>query len=462
VGDGLLAELRKLLEGEVIGPQDPAYDEARTLWNGMIDRRPAIIARCRTAADVASAVVFARERGLTVAVRGGGHNVAGLATADDGLVLDLSAMNEVTVDPDRRVARAGPGARLGDLDAATQAHGLATSMGVVSQTGIAGLTLSGGMGWLRRKHGLSCDNLISAEVVTATGDVITASEDENADLLWGLRGGGGNFGVVTSFAYRLHAVGPEVMFCFVLYPGDRSADALRTYAGYMAEAPDEVSPLAFLGRVPRADAFPADWHGKPYAAIAAMYAGPVDEGERALEPLRSIAEPIVDMSAPMLYGEAQKILDEDYPDGWRYYWKSIALDGLTDEVIDAVVELAAAAPSDHSTIDVWYHGGAMSRVGASETAYGDRSAPILIAPEANWEEPADDDANVAWARRVVEDMRRFPTGGTYLNFPGFLEEGERLLREAFGGNYDRLVALKDRFDPGNLFRVNQNIRPSGG
>ena len=449
------------LRGELLRPDDAEYDEARGLWNGVIDRRPALIARCVSVEDVVLAVNFARENDLLLAVRGGGHNVAGTASADGGLVIDLSAMKSIEVDPERRTVRAGAGVNIGELDEETQKHGLATPMGVVSETGIAGLTLNGGMGWLRRKHGLSQDNLRSVVVVTADGGVVTASETENDDLFWGIRGGGGNFGVVTSFEYRLHPVGPEVMFCFVLYPGDRANEVLRAGQVYVAGAPEEVSPLGVLGRVPRVEDFPEEWHGEQYVALLAMYAGPVEEGEEALKPLRELGEPIADLSGPMLYTEAQKILDEDYPDGWHYYWKSVNVDGLGDGVIEALMQHAESAPSDHSTIDVWFQGGAMGRVGPAESAFGDRSAPILLGIEANWEEePQEDEANIAWARDCYADMRRFSGGGVYLNFPGFLEEGQGLMRDAYGENYERLVALKNQYDPANLYRLNQNIEPT--
>ncbi|MGH3327839.1 MAG: FAD-binding oxidoreductase [Streptomycetales bacterium] len=455
-----VAILTGRLRGEVIEPGDPGYGDACAVWNGMIDKRPALIARCKGTGDVVTAVNFARDSGLPLAVRGGGHNVAGMALADGGLVVDLSPMRGVRVDPQRRKVRVEGGTRLGDLDRETQVYGLATPTGVVSRTGVAGLTLSGGIGWLRRKYGMSCDNLVSTEVVTADGRVLTASAGEHPDLFWGLRGGGGNFGVVTSFEFRLHRVGPQVMFCFVLYPGDRAPDVLRACDRYVADSPDEVSPLAFLGRVPAAEMFPPGWHGHPFVAVAALYAGGVAEGEQVLRPLRELHEPIVDLSAARPYVEVQQVLDEDYPDGGRYYWKSAHLDGLGDEVIDRLVAHADAAPSDQSTVDVWYHGGVMSRIGAADTAFGDRSAPILIAPEANWVHPSDDAANLAWARRCVDDMRRFSDRGGYLNFPGFLEEGERLLREAYGDNYQRLAAVKDAYDPANLFRINQNIQPA--
>lgn len=452
------------LRGELLRAGDGGYEEARKVWNGMIDRRPAMIARASSVADVLNSVNFARENDLLVAVRGGGHNVAGTGTVDGGLLIDLSRMKGIRVDPERRTAHVEPGVTIGELDKKTQAFSLAVPMGVVSETGIAGLTLGGGLGWLRRKHGLSSDNLLSVDLVRADGSFVSASEEENPDLFWGVKGGGGNFGIVTCFEYRLHAVGPEVMFAFVFYPGERAREVLRSVNEYMAQAPDEVSPLAFLGRVPHDETFPEERQGEPFVAVAAMYAGEVEKGEKALRPLRELADPIVDLSGTMPYVEVQKVLDEDYPAGGRYYWKSQNVNGLGGEAIENLIAYAEAAPSNHSTIDIWYQGGAMSRVGASESAFGDRSTPILLGIEANWEEPSDDEANVEWARGVVAGMRRFSSGGAYLNFPGFMEEGQRLMRDAYGENYGRLVELKDEHDPDNLFRLNQNIRPtvSGG
>ena len=459
--EAVVEQFASRLRGELLRSGDAEYEEARQVWNGVIDRRPALIVRSDDADDVIDSVNFARENDLLVAVRGGGHNVAGTASADGGLVIDLSAMKEIEVDPERRTVRAGAGVTIGELDEETQKHGMATPMGVVSETGIAGLTLNGGLGHLRRKHGLSSDNLVSVDVVTADGRSLTASEDENADLFWAIRGGGGNFGVVTSFEYRLHPVGPEVMCAFVFYPGDRAKEVLRFGEEYAAHAPDGVSPLSFLGRVPRVEDFPEEWHGEQFVAFLAIYAGPVEEGEEVLRPLRELGDPIVDFSGPMPYTEVQKLLDEDYPDGWRYYWKSVNVGGLRDEVIEALIEHAEAAPSDHSTIDVWFQGGAMGRVGAGESAFGDRSAPILLGIEANWEpEPEEDETNIAWARNCFSDLRRFSDGGMYLNFPGFLEEGDAMMRDAYGENYERLVAIKNQYDPTNLFRLNQNIKPT--
>ncbi|MGB3632556.1 MAG: FAD-binding oxidoreductase, partial [Rubrobacteraceae bacterium] len=445
----VIEEFRTNLYGELIRSGDADYEEARQVWNSMIDKHPALIVRATGVSDVVNAVNFAREHGLLMSVRGGGHNVAGTAIADDGLVIDLSPMTRIQVDPEHRTVHAEAGVTLGELDERTQTFGLATPLGVVSRTGIAGLTLNGGIGWLRRKHGLSSDNLVSVDLVTADGRFLKASEDENQDLFWAVRGGGGNYGVITSFEYRMHPVGPEVMFDFVFYPGDKTHEVLRFLNEYMAQAPDEVSPLSFLGRGPADEMFPEESHGEPFVALAAMYAGEVEEGERVLKPLREILEPIADFSGPMPYTEVQQVLDEDYPDGLRYYWKSANVEEISEGVMDRLIAHAEAAPSDHSTIDIWYQGGAMGRVGADETAFGDRSAPFLLGIEANWEEPQDDEANVAWAREVVSDMRRFSDGGIYLNFPGFIEEGQDMMRDAYGENYERLVALKDEYDPTN-------------
>ncbi len=445
--------------GDVFERGSNDYERARSLWNGMIETRPAVIARPAGTDDVALALRVASERGLTVTVRGGGHGVAGNALSDAGLVVDLSAMKTIEVDSDARVARAGGGITLGELDRATQEFGLATPLGVVTKTGIAGLTLSGGIGWLRRKHGLAADNLLSLEVVTANGEVATASESENQDLFWALRGGGGSFGVVTSFEFRLHPVGPEVFFAFVLYPGERAHDVFRAVDDYMRVAPDEVSPIAFLGRVPHAEPFPADSHGRPYVAVAAMYVGEPEDGSRALEPLRGIGAAIVDLSGLLPYTEAQGILDEDYPDGRRYYWKSVDLEELSEGVLDALAVAADGAPSHHSTIDVWFHGGAMARVPADATAFGARPG-YLVGVEANWDEAEDDEANVAWARATVDSLRSYSSGGAYLNFPGFFEEGEELLRASYGeGNYTRLQAVKQEVDPDGLFGPLGGVRP---
>jgi hypothetical protein len=387
--------------------------------------------------------------------------VAGTAICDDGLVIDLSLLNKVEVDPEARTARAQGGATIADLDKATQQHGLATPMGVVSETGIAGLTLGGGIGWLRRKYGLSSDNLISVEVVTAGGRILKASQTENPDLFWGIRGGGGNFGIVTSFEYRLHPVGPEVMFVFVLYHGSKMREALCFYNDYCTTAPDEVSSFAISGTVPPEEDFPAEIHGEPYVMFAACYAGSVEEGRQVMQPLREFDEPMVDFSEPMPYTDVQMILDEDYPDGFHYYWKSLYLDRLDNEVIEAVAAWTEKRPSPLSTVDIWHMGGAISRFGAEDSAVGSRDAPYLLGVEANWEPSQDDEANIAWTRKCMADMRKFSDGSQYLNFPGFYEDEAETMRTTFGSQYERLVALKKKYDPSNLFRLNQNVKPTG-
>lgn len=449
------------LQGQLIRPGDADYDAARAVWNGMIDKRPALIARCARADDVIASVNFARENGLLVAVRGGGHNVAGSATCDGGLVIDLSPMKEITVDPEARIASVEGGVTWGELDRETQAFGLAAPGGLISDTGIAGLTLGGGFGWLRRKYGLSCDNLVAAEVVTADGRLVRASNTENADLLWGLRGGGGNFGIVTRFEFALHPVGPEVMFCIVFYPLDAAREALRLYRDYAASSPDEVSSIAFFGTMPAIDMFPQSAHGQPYLAVLACHCGSVEEGERIMQPLREFATPIVDLSDHMPFVEAQKFFDEDYPSHvLRYYWKSAYLESLDDEVIDRLIDLSRKRLSDLSTIDIWQMGGAMSRVGPTDTAFSTRYASFMLGIEANWERPEDDEKNIAWAREVAADMEQFSDGSQYFNFAGFLEDIRDAVRVSFKDNYDRLLDLKNKYDPDNLFRLNQNIRPT--
>lgn len=449
------------VEGQVIRPGDAEYDTARAIWNGMIDRHPALIVRPASTADVAAAILFARESQLRLAVRGGGHNVAGHAVCDDGLVIDLSSMKKVEVDPVARIARVQGGATLGDMDAATQAYGLVTPGGVVSKTGVAGLTLGGGYGWLRNKYGLACDNLIGAEVVTADGEIIHAGENENFDLLWGLRGGGGNFGVVTTFEFQLHPLGPEVMFVFVLHDGmgENMKRGLQFYREFSTNAPDEVSTIAVCGNVPPDPGFPAELHGHPYVLFGGLYAGSVEEGKKALQPLLDFGKPLLDFSGVKPYVEAQQAWDADYPDGHRYYWKSLNLTSFTDDVIDRIVKHARLMKSGHSTIDIWQIGGAVSRGSADKSAFNGRQAAFLLSPEANWEHPEDDDINIAWLREMIADMQDFSDGSAYLNFPGFQEEGDAMMRKAFGPQYERLAALKRKYDPTNLFSLNQNVKP---
>lgn len=460
IDDEQLEQFEAGFHGDLIRPDDPDYDEARAVWNGMIDKRPGLIARCAGATDVISAVNFARENAVLVAVRGGGHNVAGTAVCDDGLVIDCSEMTGVRVDPEARMAWVQAGATWADLDHETQAFGLATPGGVVSDTGITGLTLGGGIGHLRCKYGLSCDNLRSVDLVTAEGEYLTASADEHEDLFWGLRGGGGNFGIVTGFEFELHLIGPEVATCLVFYPGDRLTEVLPAYREFVGNAPDEISTLVFAGELPDEEMFPAERVHEQKFAIMGCYAGPADEGKSELTPLREFAEPIADFSGTMPYAEFQQLLDEDYPDGMRYYWKSLYLDELSETAINRIAYWAKAAPSPLSTVDVWQLGGAITDVGLEESAFAGRHVPFLLGVEANWEDPETDEANVEWVRDCLDDMRQFSDGSVYLNFPGFHEEGDEMMRTTFGPAYERLVALKDEYDPENLFQINQNIEPT--
>ena len=460
-----LLALSNRLAGRLVLPGDEDYEQLRGVWNGMIDRYPAAIAQCADAADVQAALEVVRTFELPVAIRGGGHNVAGFATCDDGLVIDLSPMRSVTVDVDEMTVRAGGGARWGDVDAATQQFGLATPGGVVSDTGIAGLTLGGGFGYLSGKFGLASDNLVSADVVTADGRLLTASETENPDLFWALRGGGGNFGVVTSFTYRLHRFGPEayVMMTFHDAAGDRAKHVLEAYRDFVEQAPDEMAPLAVLGTFPPTEHFPAELHGKTFVLLLGMYVGPAERGEEAFAPLRELATPLLDASGRMPYVNAQKLLDEDYPARtMRYYWKSAYMDSLPDDAIDVIVEHARQQPSPYSTTDIWHVSGAVTRVPAGATAFAARRTAYLLNPEANWFDAGDDQENMQWVRRTLDAVQAYTGSGRYLNFPGFHEEGEKVVRESFGANFARLAAVKLKYDPLNLFRLNQNVRPHSG
>jgi FAD/FMN-containing dehydrogenase len=443
--------------GDVIRPSDPAYDDAREIWNGMIDRHPAIVARCAGAADVVAAVNFAREQGLEVAVRGGGHNVAGTAVCDGGLVVDLSAMNAVRVDREAGTVRAEGGATLGDVDRETQLFGLATALGAVSQTGIAGLTLNGGYGHLSRHFGLTLDNLVSADVVTADGRVHTASADRNPDLFWGIRGGGGVLGIVTSFEYELHDVGPEVYALFTWFRAVDAPAVMAAYREWIDDAPRDAGVLVFTAHVPDLDEFPEETWGKPATALLGSHRGDLDDADTIFAPLREAATPLVDLSERMTYVELQSMLDEDYPDGLRYYWKAIYLEEVTDEVVDLMLESNEAAPSALSTVDLWHLDGAVADVPQDATAFWHRDKPHLLTFEANWEEPTDDDANVEWAREWIARTEALPVAsGRYGNFPGLNEDPARL---RYGDNYERMVDLKTAYDPDNLFELPGNVAP---
>jgi FAD/FMN-containing dehydrogenase len=454
-----IAALREQLRGPLLTPDDPGYDEARQVRNGLIDRHPALIARCTGAADVVACVNFAREHGLLLSIRGGGHNVAGNAVNDGGLVIDLSLMRGVWVDPGSRTVRAQGGATWGDVDRETQLFGLAVPGGVVSSTGIGGLTLHGGYGHLRRAYGLSLDNLLAVEIVTADGQVRTASASDNADLFWAVRGAGSNFGVVTGFQFQAHPVGPLIYLCALAYPLADAEAVLRGWREFVTAAPDEVNALAVLWSVPEGDHFPPDLWREPVAVVAAVNAGPVETGERLLQPLRELGAPLLDLSGALPYTALQSAFDPFYPKGYLYYWKSTYVDDLSDEAIATMVRRADARPSPLPSMTCWHLGGAMSRVANEATAYSRREAPYLLAAEATWTDPRATDDHIRWARQTLAALQPFSQGGSYLNFPGFGEEKEAMLRASYGANYDRLVELKTRYDPDNLFRMNLNIPP---
>ncbi len=445
--------LKTQLNGYVITPDSDQYDEARAVWNGMIDHYPALIIRCHSTADVVATVNFTRSHALRLSVRGGGHNVAGSAVVDDGVVVDLSEMKNVDVDVDKQIVHAQGGVTLGDLDAETQKFNLAVPSGVASETGIAGLTLGGGFGWLRNKYGLTCDNLIGAEVVTSQGQVLNVTEHEHGDLLWALRGGGGQFGVVTRFTYKAYPIGPNMAFVFVMHPGENVKRALEYYRETTSAFSDDISSIAVLGHVPPEDAFPAEHHNQPFVAFVAAYAGDPEEGEKILEPLRDYDTPIVDFSDIMPYTEMQQVWDEDYPSGeLHYYWKSAYLNVLSDEAIDILVEQHAKAPSVLSTIDIWHLGGAFKRFDNRTSAFGARDANFLLGIEANWEDPDDDTDNIAWGRGVADAIAPYAGHRSYLNFPGLLEDNA-LMEAMFGENATTVKSIKTKYDPLNLFRL---------
>lgn len=455
--EAAVEEFKSSLRGELLLAGDSGYDEARALWNAMIDRRPALIARCAGVADVIRSVNLARDHGLLVSVRGGGHNIAGKAASDGGLMIDLSPMNEVRVDPAARTARVGPGATLGDVDHETQAFGLATPLGINSTTGIAGLTLGGGFGWLSRKYGFTVDNLLAADVVTANGELVTASETDNSDLFWGIRGGGGNFGIVTSFQFQLHPVGPEVLSGLIVYRFEDAGNVLRHYRSFVAQAPDDLSCWAVLRKAPPLPFLPEEVHGTEVLIIAVLHAGDMKEGERLLRSLREYGDPIADVVMPHPYAGFQQAFDPLLTPGARNYWKSHNFSELSDGAIETILEYVGRLPTPHCEIFVAQLGGAASRIAADATAYPHRDAAFVLNVHTRWEDAAQDEECIAWAREFADATTPLATGGVYVNF---ISEGEERVRAAYGANYDRLVELKNRYDPTNLFSLNQNIKPT--
>ena len=442
--------------GALLRPGDEGYDDARRVFNGMVDRRPALIARCANADDVVAAVTVARERGLQLSVYGCGHGVTGSAVCVDGVTVDLRGMKRIDVDPEAQTCRAEGGLTWGELDAATQEHGLAVTGGRVSDTGVAGLALGSGSGWLERKLGYTCDNLIKAEVVTADGRQVIASEEENPDLFWGLRGGGGNFGVVTAFHFRLHEVGPIVLGGMLMYPAEVGRELVRAFRDFMAQAPDEVgAALAFITAPPE-EFVPEPVRGKPVIGIIAVYTGDAEEGERVLAPLREMAA--VEMLQPMPYIAVQRLLDPGNQKGMQNYWTADFLAELPDEAVDVLVDHATAPVSPLAQVILVPGGGAISRVDEDAMAFGQRSAPWNVHYLSMWPDPADDDRNIAYTRAMAAAMKPWTTGRAYLNFIG--DEGASRVEAAFGPEkYARLVEIKRRWDPENLFRLNQNIPP---
>jgi FAD/FMN-containing dehydrogenase len=458
IADGSIAELAQSLRGELITPGAPGYDDARAIWNAAHDRYPALIVRCAGVADVMRAVEFARSEELLVSVRGGSHSIPGFSTNDGGIVIDLSPMDAVRVDPQRRTATVQTGATWSQFDHETQAFGLATTGGLVSSTGVAGFTLGGGVGWLMRKHGLAADNLLSADVVTADGQLVHASEDENPELFWGLRGGGGNFGIATSLEYQLHRVGPTVTAGVVFYPGDRAKEILRFYRDFVEEAPDELTTLVNLLTAPPAPFLPEEWHGEQLVALIGMHCGSLEDGDEAVRPLRELGDPVADLMGPLPYAAMQSLVDPLWGRGAHSYMKAGWLGGLDDAAIDTLVRHHREVTSPKTEIHVHHVGGAVARVPAAATAVGDRSAPFLLNIIASTFTADGYDSAVAWAQELHTAITPSLTGSSYINF--LSAEGDERVRAAYGVNYDRLVALKDEYDPTNLFRLNQNIRPS--
>ncbi|MEX0786430.1 MAG: FAD-binding oxidoreductase, partial [Dehalococcoidia bacterium] len=456
------AQMAMQFRGALLRPGDPGYDGARVVYNGMFDRKPGLIIRCSGTADVIDAVNFARQHDLVVAVRGGGHNIAGNAVCDDGLVIDLSQMRGVHVDRDAKTVRVQGGALWGDVDRETQAFGLVAPGGIVSHTGVAGLTLSGGIGWVRDKCGLSCDNLIAAEVVTANGELVEASEKKNKDLLWALRGGGGNFGIVTSFEFKLHPVGPIVAAAFPMYPIEKAPKILRQWRDFLEGKPDEITSAAVMWTMPVAEGLPPGAQGKAVVITGGVYAGDPNEGEKALQPLREFAEPLGEISGQLPYRAVQAAFDPFFPNtgAVHSYWKSVYANELSDELIDILADLGNNRSSSYSLINVPYFGGAVKRVKPTDTAFWTREPSYMLSLDGNWTDPSEREQHVAWVRQAWDRLQPHSTGAVYLNFMGEeTQDPDAVVRAAFGDNYARLVELKTKYDPDNLFRMNQNIKP---
>ncbi len=442
-------------------PGDARYDGARKVWNGMIDKRPAAIVRPTGVADVIQSVNFAREHGMLLAIKGGGHNVAGNAVCDDGMVIDLARMKGIHVDPERRSAWAQAGAVWGDLDRETQAFGLATTGGLISTTGIAGFTLGGGVGWLMRSHGLACDNLLSIELVTASGDYKKASATENPDLFWAVRGGGGNFGVVTAFEYRLHPVGPTVLAGFVFHHASKARDLLQFYEDYTKKIPDGLTTAIAFATAPPAPFLPKEVHGKPIVGIALCFNGAVEKGEKLVQPIRDFGVPVADHIGPMPYLVLQSMTDPLYPPGLLNYWKSHYLKELSDATIETILTHIQNVPSPLSEFHIHHQEGAVARASSDESAFANRDAAYVVNFLGKWVDPKDSERNIQWVRSFWDAMRPHATGRIYVNFSG--DSTEEAVRASYGPEkYDRLAAVKAKYDPTNFFRMNHNVAPKAG
>jgi len=450
-------DLATKVQGEILTADSPGFDKVRVVWNAMIDRKPALIARCKSADDVVACVKFAAQHDLLVAVRGGGHNIAGNAVCEGGLLIDLSLMRAVKVDAAKQTAHVEGGALLGDFDQAAQAHGLATPLGINSTTGVAGLTLGGGFGWLSRKHGLTLDNLLSATVVTAAGEKLTASAKENSDLFWALRGGSGNFGVVTSFEFKLHKIGTEVLSGLIVHPLADAKKVLQYYRDFVAKAPDELAVWFVLRKAPPLPFLPEKWHGKEILALAACYFGDLKTGEKLLQPLRAFGQPIADVIGPTPYIGWQQVLDPLLTPGMRNYWKSHEFLQIPDAMIDVIMDFASRLPDPQTELAFAQLGGAIQRVPNDATAYSHREPNFLINVHTRWDAAANDGKCIAWARDLIKALTPFSTGAVYVNF--LTSDEEDRVKMAYGANLAKLVAVKKKYDPTNLFRMNANIRP---
>jgi len=458
--EAVLENFRTRFKGPIYGKEDRSYHSVRQLWNKMIDKKPGLIARCTGVADVIQAVNFARENNLLVAVRGGGHNVAGNAMNDDGFVIDLSLMRAVLVDPKNKTAKVQGGATWLDVDSETQAFGLVCAGGVVSDTGVGGLTLGGGLSWMRRKIGMSIDNLIGADLVLANGKFIHASENENEDLFWAIRGGGGNFGIVTNFEFKLHELGPEVFFTACMYPREEADKVMDFWVEYTRELPKEVTSDCIHWSIPEHPNFPPELHNIPVTVLAGMYFGSPEEGEKIMKPMREITTPVIDLSNVYPYAGVQQMFDPFLPKNeLQCYWKCLYLDDLTPEIRRMIIIRANELPAPQSLLSIRNLHGAISSVPAHATAFGDRSARFLLSIDSMWLDSSDNDRNIEWTREFWNDMLPYSSGQVYFNFNSDYVGDTDIIRDSFGSNYEKLIDVKTKYDPDNLFKLNANIKP---